>query len=76
MVTSIWLPNICMDKYKLLQFLRLQNFRIPINYLVVFKEEEFQAKCQPFLLRIKGECLEALGKVDYKVRFGVKNAKR
>lgn len=39
------------------------------------KEVETQVNCQSFLLRINRECLEALKKVNYKVRFVVRNTK-
>lgn len=40
LVARIWLPKIRIDKDKLIQSLRLQNFRIPINNWVFIKREE------------------------------------
>lgn len=37
----------------------------------MFREKEFQAIRQPFLLRMNGECLAALEKLDYRLRFKV-----
>ena len=74
-VARIWLPKIRMEKDKLVHFLRLHNPGIPMDDWVVIKEEEPQINSQPVLLRINEECLEALKKADYKVWFGVRNAK-
>lgn len=46
-----------------------------MNDCMDIKEEEYLANTQPLLFHINGECLETLEKTDYKMRFGVGNAK-
>lgn len=60
---------------ELIRGLQRLNPLVPMHDWTVIKAEEPQKNSASYLLKISGESLGALEKAEYKLRFGIRNAK-
>ncbi|XP_054745891.1 uncharacterized protein LOC129250280 [Anastrepha obliqua] len=68
----IWIPNMESDAKQLIPYLQAHNRTVPMDDWSIIKAEASQKNSVPFLLQISEESIESLGKVDNKLRFGVR----
>ncbi|XP_054744488.1 uncharacterized protein LOC129248903 [Anastrepha obliqua] len=68
----IWIPNIEFEAKQLSPYLQAHNRTVPMDDWSIIKAEAPQKNSVSFLLQISEESIEPLGKVDNKLRFGVR----
>ncbi|XP_017473783.1 PREDICTED: uncharacterized protein LOC108364564 [Rhagoletis zephyria] len=71
----IWLPNMRMDRAKLLQYIAIMNPRVPMTNWSVLKFEDVKAVSQPVLFLITEESAKVLEELGCRIHFGVRHAK-
>ncbi|XP_054746202.1 uncharacterized protein LOC129250620 [Anastrepha obliqua] len=70
----IWIPNMEFEAKQLIPYLQAHNRTVPMDDWSIIKAEAPQKNSVSFLLQISEESIEPLGKVDNKLRFGVRKA--
>ncbi|XP_018788029.1 PREDICTED: uncharacterized protein LOC108968438, partial [Bactrocera latifrons] len=70
----IWIPNMEFEAKQLIPYLQAHNRTVPMDDWSIIKAEAPQMNSVSFLLQISEESIEPLGKVDNKLRFGVRKA--
>ncbi|XP_054745539.1 uncharacterized protein LOC129249899 [Anastrepha obliqua] len=70
----IWIPNMEFQAKQLIPYLQAHNRTVPMDDWSIIKAEAPQKNNVSFLLQISEESIEPLGKVDNKLRFGVRKA--
>ncbi|XP_054746049.1 uncharacterized protein LOC129250452 [Anastrepha obliqua] len=68
----IWIPNMEFEAKQLIPYLQAHNRTVPMDDWSIIKAEAPQKNSVSFLLQISEESIEPLGKVDNKLRFGVR----